>query len=296
MLWLLLLAPLAVLGLVAGADGDDDPSADPPQNETGKTGQEGGSSDDVLKGGEGADLLEGGAGDDLLQGAGGNDTLNGGEDDDLIFAQGGDDTVDGGKGDDAILGMWGDDTLQGGEGDDLLQGGRGEDTLEGGDGDDILLGVNVLDANRFLEEIQRQPWQGSETPVSPPVNSEQFVAQIDVISGADTLNGGAGNDDLWVGAGDTADGGDGEDYYILGPWLTDGDASNDTPEPAELTYRAEDTILVAFQGATPPSVDVSGTLAGTQEIRLDGELIATLDASSDQIKATQILLERFGTA
>jgi Ca2+-binding RTX toxin-like protein len=78
-------------------------------------------------------------------------------------------------GNDTIEGGAGDDLIFGVGGDDLLLGGAGNDTLGGEDGDDTLDG-------------------GTE---------------------ADTLLGGAGADTFFLSQGDSADGGDGDDIFIL---------------------------------------------------------------------------------
>ncbi|MFQ5763872.1 MAG: FecR domain-containing protein, partial [Rhodospirillales bacterium] len=72
----------------------------------------GAAGDDVLEGGEGADVLYGGAGNDVLHG---------------------------GKGDDVLYGGAGDDILKGGKGDDVLEGGAGDDVILGGKGSDVFV-------------------------------------------------------------------------------------------------------------------------------------------------------------
>ncbi|MBU2944459.1 Hint domain-containing protein [Shimia thalassica] len=76
---------------------------------------------------------------------------------------------------DAVYVQGGDDYIDGEDGDDLLYGQQGLDTLLGGDGDDTLDGG------------------------------------ID----ADSLVGGIGNDSINVSHGDTAEGGDGDDIFLL---------------------------------------------------------------------------------
>jgi Ca2+-binding RTX toxin-like protein len=71
---------------------------------------------------------------------------------------------------DFIVGYYGNDILKGNAGNDTLIGGDGNDTLEGGDGNDILIGVNSSSELSF-----------------PPID------QID------TLTGGAGADEFWLG-------------------------------------------------------------------------------------------------
>ena len=85
--------------------------------------------DDILRGGDGPDLLRGaitrfGVGDY------GNDQMFGGAGDDWLIAQGGNDK---------LYGETGSDSLIGGEGDDLLDGGKDHDWLNGGSGADSFV-------------------------------------------------------------------------------------------------------------------------------------------------------------
>src|SRR5581483_11467741 len=67
-------------------------------------------------------------------------SLTGGTGDDTLLGGGGADALDGGDGNDVLVGNGGDDTLTGGAGRDFLIGGLGSDELNGGPGQDILLG------------------------------------------------------------------------------------------------------------------------------------------------------------
>lgn len=79
-------------------------------------------------------------------------------------------------GSDLIDGGAGDDNLFGEIGDDTITGGTGNDTLTGGDGNDSLTGG----------------------------------------TGADQFFGGLGDDEMYLAEGDSADGGDGDDLFVLG--------------------------------------------------------------------------------
>ena len=81
----------------------------------------------MLTGGTRNDTLEGGAGADKLLGGAGNDSLIGND---------GNDVLQGNVSDDALVGGLGRDILTGGDGDDTLVGGLGRDILTGGDGTD----------------------------------------------------------------------------------------------------------------------------------------------------------------
>ncbi|WP_199261346.1 calcium-binding protein [Paracoccus binzhouensis] len=133
---------------------------------------------DTLEGGLGADTLLGGGGMDELSGDDGNDMLRGGNDDDRLY---------GGAGADSLLGEIGRDMLQGGSGNDTALGGFGDDDLEGGDGGDRLIGGD-----------------GNDNLVSDGYYSDEGRER-------DLLQGNAGNDSLWIGINDQADGGLGLD-------------------------------------------------------------------------------------
>lgn len=94
----------------------------------------GGSGNDFLDAGDGADAAVGAA---AVFGNAGNDKMFG--DTPGGVAPGGD-NMDGGDGNDQLFGLDGDDTLTGGAGQDRLIGGNGNDTLTGGAGHDILEG------------------------------------------------------------------------------------------------------------------------------------------------------------
>ena len=68
---------------------------------------------------------------DTLAGDGKDNIMKGGDGDDVLYGgpAGGDDMMYGDDGDDRIFGGRGNDTLTGGEGNDTLKGGPGEDTL-----------------------------------------------------------------------------------------------------------------------------------------------------------------------
>ena len=76
---------------------------------------------------------------------------------------------------DFIDGGYSKDTFFGGAGNDILIGESGNDTLDGGDGNDLLIGVNA--------SIEASPYTDDQV---------------------DTLTGGAGADEFWLGDGTTA--------------------------------------------------------------------------------------------
>ncbi|NHZ98355.1 calcium-binding protein [Massilia sp. CCM 8734] len=102
------------------------------------------SEDDILnrvyRGDEGDNLIKSGQGLDVLYGLDGNDTLDGYRGDDTLYGGNGNDSLDGGDGYDVLVGGEGPDVLLGGEGNDLLQGGAGNDRLFSDSGDDTVRG------------------------------------------------------------------------------------------------------------------------------------------------------------
>jgi Ca2+-binding RTX toxin-like protein len=129
-----------------------------------------------------ADTLTGTEGGDTIRGGAGNDQLYGYTGDDVLYGEAGDDYLSGDVGNDTLYGGDGNDTLLGGDGIDLLDGGAGNDTIysylvgnttsvvRGGDGDDTL-------------SVYRN--------MTPNSNGTDY--------GANTIDGGAGNDSLTLG-------------------------------------------------------------------------------------------------
>lgn len=182
----------------------------------------GGDLSDIQFGGLGRDLIFGGAGNDAIYGdqsfadettsvnqafAAGADAIFAGSGSDTIFAGGGNNFANGGGDNDLILGGSGNEFLQGGSGDDRVEGGAGNDKLFGGT-DAEANQKSFLDANigQFTtyfngrDDSQQQTlWRPSDYTIQSPALTN---------TGADYLDGGAGNDLL--------DGGDGADTMIGG--------------------------------------------------------------------------------
>ncbi|WP_296169951.1 calcium-binding protein, partial [uncultured Brevundimonas sp.] len=144
----------------------------------------------------GNDTLNGGTGADLLNGGAGNDIVYGGDETDPSGATYGD----------GIDGADGDDTLYGGAGRDVILGGEGVDLIDGGDGNDIL----YHDGDGLDVTVTFLP---PENQFGSPIPARVFLAQDRRAEdgAADTINGGAGNDFIYLGVGDSADGGIGTD-------------------------------------------------------------------------------------
>ncbi|QEL21585.1 hypothetical protein FQV39_02550 [Bosea sp. F3-2] len=159
----------------------------------------------VVDAGAGNDIVLAGAGDDLIRGGAGDDLLDGGEGDDALQGGDGNDRLIGGRGDDFLFGGAGNDTLVGGEGNDLLDGGDGTDTVDySAEAAGITVDLSTGKANG--NGIGRDTLVGIENVIGGAGN--------DVLIGndlANTLDGGAGNDRIVAGAGDTVLGGAGDD-------------------------------------------------------------------------------------
>ncbi|HEV7256527.1 MAG TPA: hypothetical protein VGN82_01975 [Bosea sp. (in: a-proteobacteria)] len=180
----------------------------------------------VVDAGSGNDIVVTGAGDDLVRGGAGDDQIDGGEGDDALHGGDGNDRLVGGLGDDFLLGGDGNDTLVGGEGNDLLDGGEGIDTADYS-AETTGVTVDLPTGKATSEDIGTDTLQGIENVVGGAGN--------DVLIGndlANVLNGGAGNDRIVVGAGDTAIGGEGDDSIEVkagagAATIVDGGAAND---------------------------------------------------------------------
>jgi Ca2+-binding RTX toxin-like protein len=176
------------------------------------------SGDDFLLGTDNREVIKGLNGADELVGFGGSDTIDGGN---------GDDILDGGKGDDQLLGRGGHDIILGEQGNDNVVGGGGIDwayyhnALFGG-GDPAAVTVD-LSAGTATDM-----WGGTDHIVS----TEDVIGTLndgDLLTGdghdnllsgyfgADTLNGGAGDDFLETGGalGAVINGGDGSDTVFM---------------------------------------------------------------------------------
>lgn len=189
---------------------------------------DGGAGNDVIDAGEGNDSVLGGDGDDYLTGGAGVDTLIGGSGDDTLEGGAGGDYFDGGTGLDIVdysesdAGVqidWHTWTFTGGHatGDTLASGIDGvigsayNDTLVGFDS--YNLDPNDYYTNEFYAgagDDYLAGWGGPDVLYGEAGN-DTIVGGI----GADTIDGGTGNDSMLLGGGDTASGGDGDDYFTM---------------------------------------------------------------------------------
>ena len=89
----------------------------------------GGSGNDTIHSGNGADYIDGESGDDDLRGGGGADKIAGDTGDDVIYGNGGNDSLAGGAGNDKLYGGSGVDHIWGGADFDYIEGGSGKDHI-----------------------------------------------------------------------------------------------------------------------------------------------------------------------
>jgi len=186
----------------------------------------GGTGNDTLTGGSGADLVFGQAGNDTLLGKGGFDMLFGGSENDVLTGGDADDQVFGESGNDRVIWNPGDDT-------DLNEGGSGTDTVEvnGGGGAEQFTATANGTRVRF-DRISPAPFAldiGTSESLVLNANGgdDSFAATgnlaaliqitVDGGAGADTILGSNGVDLLLGGDGDDfVDGQQGNDVVFLG--------------------------------------------------------------------------------
>ena len=172
----------------------------------------GGGDNDMVTGGSGGDLVFGQSGNDTLLGRGGFDQLFGGTENDILTGGDADDQVFGEAGNDRMTWVPGDDT-------DLNEGGAGTDTVEvnGANGAESFAvaanGVRV----RF-DRVDPAPFSidigTSENLVLNANGGNDVVQPGNGLAALITLtvDGGAGNDDIFGGDGpDVLLGGNGND-------------------------------------------------------------------------------------
>ncbi len=152
--------------------------------------------------------VTGGDNDVFVAGGKGSDTIN--------LHDSGDDTVYGGSGNDVIHAGQGDSSLFGGAGNDSIFGGTGNDTLDGGSGNDFL----ESDAALTSGGKGGHPGKGDHSHVAGAGND----LPADHTAGHSTLIGGTGNDTLVGVQGDVLQGGAGNDQL----WLRGGGSDANT--------------------------------------------------------------------
>ncbi len=104
----------------------------------------------------GFENLEGSIYSDILIGDDSINKIDANLGDDTIKGGGGDDILDGNIGSDLIFGEIGNDTIDGGVGNDIIDGGIGDDTLDGGLNDDTFIaseGKDIIDGGSGEDSV-----------------------------------------------------------------------------------------------------------------------------------------------
>jgi Ca2+-binding RTX toxin-like protein len=117
----------------------------------------------AMFGGSGNDSLTGGSGADALHGQDGNDQLDGGAGADFLLGQSGGDVMAGGNGADQMFGGSGDDTADGDRGDDVAVMGDGNDLFvwDPGDGSDKVEGEAGFDTMLFNGSVADEAFEAA---------------------------------------------------------------------------------------------------------------------------------------
>jgi len=248
-----------------------------------------------LFGGTGNDVLIGGSGADMLFGQADNDTLLGKGGADFLFGGAGNDTLTGGDGDDQVFGEAGNDRVIWNPGDDtdLFEGGAGNDTAEvnGGGGAEVFT-ITANGARVRFDRLDPAPFaldlgttenivvnmNGGDDRFSATGNLAALIKiTVDGGAGNDTILGSNGADVLLGGDGnDFIDGQQGNDVALLGAgddvFQWDPGDGNDTIEGQAGT----DTMLFNGSGAAE-TIDVSANGGRTRFTRNVANIVMDLN-------------------
>nr|MCR5505138.1 hypothetical protein [Elusimicrobiaceae bacterium] len=213
----------------------------------------GGTNIDIINGGNGNDQLFGYNGNDSLLAGKGNDTVKGGNGNDIIKGQYGTNKLYGEAGNDSIYGGTGNDYIYGGADTDYINAGKGTnyiylnknegtDTIIKGGGSDTIVFSQEKNFNNFefyysgndllftasgATALLKDFALGGHSAkylqagnVKLNLSGKTGSSSNDLIilkSGANTINGGKGNDLIYGGSGnDTINGGSGNDELYGG--------------------------------------------------------------------------------
>lgn len=180
----------------------------------------------IIKGGDGNDIIDGGIHNDLIYGGAGDDKLVGNSGNDTIYGNAGDDDIEGGKGDDEIYGGEDNDLIAGNDGDDVIYAGENSGNKNSGGYEKCGKSV-LLKSASFSIPIGDLVWgcEGNDTIYLCDSNCTSGGYALgqegkDTITGSeldDKLDGGNGADELYGLAGaDTLKGWAGDDYLLGG--------------------------------------------------------------------------------
>ncbi|CAG9166434.1 hypothetical protein LMG32289_01013 [Cupriavidus pampae] len=184
---------------------------------------------------------------------------------DVIYGSTGNDKINGFGGNDALDGGEGDDQIDGGVGDDMIAGGKGRDVIRGGNGNDFIQGSGYLLAGRRVgPDDQWEPPPGSQIVIAgstwgvvkyggATVWGYAGPAYTSETGPGDSLDGGAGDDDIMGSWGnDAIDGGTGDDllYGLAGDdTLSGGEGDDYMMGDGPITSGLLNTVAGALHGA-----------------------------------------------
>ena len=190
--------------------------------------------------------IDGGSGNDRLTGGLGAETILGGSGTDQIWGEGGNDSIRGGDGDDQFVWMSGDgsDTIDGEAGSDLLAfhpSGASEVVSVSAVGARAVVTCDIgsISLNVGTTEGMFSYLGGGNDTFTVGAGLQVLTTlQVDGGPGNDTIVGGAGDDTLQGGdGGDTIDGGPGNDSISPGPG---NDVVHGGPGGDQVTWTAGD--------------------------------------------------------
>lgn len=234
----------------------------------------------AIDGTDEAERIDGTDASELIRGLDGNDTIDGGGGDDWIYAGRGEDVVEADPGNDRIFLGSGNDRYGGydigtDEGNDTIEGGSGHDTITVNSGRHVIWGDDSDDEFEGHDSITAY---GGQVTIHGGGGNDTIAAHDGRAGGpdlSDELYGGDGNDLIEVGAGDLADGGEGQDTYRLTHGF----------DPATLIYEPRDRIVVTFEGSAdnPPAYEVVQSGADSHLV-VGGSVLAVLkDIEADRV-------------
>lgn len=208
-------------GVVEGTDGDDHLFGLKGNSDGIRTGSQ------IMRGGNGDDIIDGNTGNDTIFGGDGTDAIAGGIDNDMLHGEGGDDHLWGGDGDDHLHGGNGNDHLEGGTGHDTLVSSSGSDHLIGGAGDDLYILNNAGDRDIRITEEADGGYDRLETDGSLDMSLDAQHVERAQLKGSDDLDllgnekdnhltGNAGHNIIHGGDGDDTIYGWGGDDVLIG--------------------------------------------------------------------------------
>lgn len=145
---------------------------------------------------------------------------------DFLAADGGNDT---------LYGKGYSDRLIGGVGNDRLYGGADFDYLYGGGGNDYLYADNSV-ISGYVHGFKPGGHTLSDFEIPDSYSSSQPIKPYQYITTGDVLDGGAGNDYLYVTHGNNTLLGGGEQNYTSAPFLNDYDYIADDADTYEINY------------------------------------------------------------